>query len=457
MRMLAVILAVAILFPAAFPVFVQAWDKTIYEEGLEGSSSSTWSPGITVSRPAGAIFTVVDVIPPEAILTETWSPGLLSLEYSTDGYDMQASDVDGLMVMTNFEEEGPAMAVKTYTLLAGCWTQTAVGEHLTSFFAGAGDQSLPTKSLGNFKLRKLNGIGIYRPITVTQQPDGPVWTKTVDGVSWTSGLSREKETADTVPVSDILNQCGILTETWNPERLSMDYALVNANVIENSSGRFVISSTGAPAYVTKTYTMLPCDWESVTVNEQFQYFNGSSYTTETRPFTLTKDPPVLAIAGQAETQKVLPGSLATFSLTCGNTGGFDNAVSVISYFPAEAPYVSAVPTPTIVTGTDAVEWQFPNGLSVGDPCGFEVTVQILPNTQVGTPIVISNVIVGHTRAVADIYPDPGDPQEDPYVFITGEEPDPPATVSTLTEWGLLLFALLLAAGSVLVLRRHHKA
>ncbi len=423
-----ILLAVfAALVAVGTSVFAQPpWTKTIYVDGV----GSSWPSNSTISGTAGTVFSVVDEINPNSILTETWEPGSLDMSYRTYGTALSTTDGDGTVVMTSSSYSGKM--VKTYTLLPGCWTRTTVGEYVFSLY-----------------LRS-------RPITVTLQHEGPIWTKTVDGVSWTSGLSREKETADTVPVSDVLNRCGILTETWNPDRLSIDYDLVNANVVDNSSGQFVISTTGVPAYVTKTYTLLPCDWESVAVNEQFQYFNGSSYTTETRPFTLTKDPPVLAIAGQVETQKVLPGSLATFSLTCGNTGGFDNAVSVISYFPAEAPYVSAIPSPTIVTGTEAVEWQFPNGLSAGDPCGFQVTVQILPNTQIGTPIVISNVIVGHTRAVADVYPDPGDPQDDPFVFIAVGEPDPPATVSTLTEWGLLLFALLLAAGSVLVLRRHHK-
>ncbi len=194
--------------------------------------------------------------------------------------------------------------------------------------------------------------------TVCALEDEPVldpgWTKTVSGTAWASpGVTVSTETSDTFQVSDVITG-GLpftLTERWNDEHLLLFDWAVDPPVADVLSSTGVLTVTGGDATpsavtVTKSFLSRPCTWTVSTVSETLVVSNT---VFDPRPFTVTKRAPTLTVAS-ASKDEVVAGSVATFTLTYSNTGGFENDVSITSTFPVSAPFLYSIPAADHVSG-----------------------------------------------------------------------------------------------------------
>jgi hypothetical protein len=284
------------------------------------------------------------------------------------------------------------------------------------------------------KLHKIPGIAVitlvfvalamWSAAVVWAQQDGQLWTKTVNGQPWTSGMEVTVETSDTIQVVDSLlvslfpgpnaaDQVEFrLVESWDATRLGL------IDVEWNTPGYDPITSTGtltwtlplldAPPFtatITKTFHVEPCTWLSTTVHEDVYelvpvLFDQQQIPPEQRPFVVNKTPPDLYI-DSTYSSEVSPGQQASFTLDYGNNGGYENAVMIRNDFPTNAPFASAVPAPDRGAMDGSwVEWDV-GDLANGDSGSIAVTVDIASGLSPSTTLVITDSIYNHVEEIAD--------------------------------------------------------
>ncbi|MGD8463922.1 MAG: SdrD B-like domain-containing protein [Anaerolineae bacterium] len=249
-----------------------------------------------------------------------------------------------------------------------------------------------------------------------------VWEKLVNGQPWVPGLTVTAETSDTIEVVDTVilpfrepsqderQQLPewFLVESWNPDELALiDVELDSFTSVISSSGLLTwtipLYQTPVPtATITKTFHVEPCTWTSTTVQEDLYEFwiEVPPQQIDARPFVVQKTPPVLTI-DSTYNPEVTPGEQASFSLDYGNSGGYENDVMIRNDFPAEAPFVSAVPAPDREDAGGAwVEWDV-GDLGNGDSGSIDVTVAIQAGLPHSTTMVITDVIYNHVDEIAD--------------------------------------------------------
>ncbi len=188
-------------------------------------------------------------------------------------------------------------------------------------------------------------------------------------------------------------------ETWNPARLRLlNWAATGGNVIVQPDRLVWTGPILTPTVITLTkwFHVEPCTWTQTLLWEELWV---DQVELEQRPVIINKLPPNLWI-GSAYEPNVLPGQLATFTLSFGNTGGFENDVWIRNDFPPEAPFVASTPPPTNQDPNGLwVEWHI-GGLPQGAQGDIAVTVNITDNVVPFQVITITDWIFNHIGEVA---------------------------------------------------------
>jgi hypothetical protein len=199
-----------------------------------------------------------------------------------------------------------------------------------------------------------------------------------------------------LPAAPIFGQI----ETWDPARLRLlDWAATGGQVIVALDRVEWTGEIIAPMTITLTkwFHVEPCTWTETVLWEELWL---DQVELEQRPVLVNKLLPALWIDAIYETP-VYAGAPANFTLTFGNTGGFDNDVWIRNDFPPEAPFAGSVPPPTNVgPGGLWAEWYFP-GLPQGAVGNIEVTVMIQPGLPPSTTIEIWDGIFDHSGELRD--------------------------------------------------------
>jgi hypothetical protein len=186
-----------------------------------------------------------------------------------------------------------------------------------------------------------------------EAPPAPGWAKWINGVPWTESISVTVETSDTVEVVDVIMAVEpfTLTETWDPERLSLlgwDVSPPIGQAVLGTGTLDIVGPAGPPEVVTitKWFHVELCGWLTTTLREEL-VIEGDPVFFETRSFIVEKAPPDLQIdsffAGE-----VFAGQIASFTLAYSNTGGYENDVWISNSFPISAPFIYAEPFPDLV-------------------------------------------------------------------------------------------------------------
>ena len=246
------------------------------------------------------------------------------------------------------------------------------------------------------------------------------WSKTIDGsdgpVEWSPTFSLTLETDDIFTVTDVMDidQAFILAETWLTSELTLAWWTVEdlgeVGVDDSVSGTLILTAiqTGPlpPARpsgeitLTKVFTVNTCFWSQTLLGEALQIGLNRPLI---RPVLIHKDMPILALTASNPITEIHGGEFVTYTLTYSNTGGYENAFSVQSDFPVEAPLAWADPAPTTGAAGDlTAEWVFTEGLTTGQSGMLTVTVHITDDIPPATRLEVINTLSDHTGMPKDV-------------------------------------------------------
>jgi hypothetical protein len=234
------------------------------------------------------------------------------------------------------------------------------------------------------------------PAAITSQ-----WTKLVDNVPWVQGLVVTAETSQTIQVVDVVTTLPAdalwLVEKWNPQHLELNgYTVQPAGTSTVNTGdgslTWELPEAGGVMTLTKTFHVKPCTWASTVLSETL---SSSERLIEQRLVTINKEAPNLWI-GSSYDSAVEPGQEASFTLSYGNNGGFENDVTIRNTFPAAAPFLSSNPPADdwAADGSWAL-WTI-GELAKGAQGSIAVAVTIQPSAQPSSTIEIWDWIYDHT-------------------------------------------------------------
>jgi hypothetical protein len=273
---------------------------------------------------------------------------------------------------------------------------------LVTTLANAGPADLPDGRELEKPLRD-RLLGSDEPIDVQQQPE---WEKTVNGASWTPGLVVSAETSDTIQVIDFLTALPteeiVLVEEWNPERLRLVGYVAEPSGSTTIAGDGVLEwrvTEGTPKIfsLTKWFHVEPSTWQTTVLSETV---SAGGPETERRPVRIEKEAPELWIDSQFD-PSVYPGDIATFTLSYGNLGGYENDVTIRNDFDPLAPFAWSDPPPDEVgDGGFWVRWQV-GDLSRDGTGAINVGVAITENVAPLTSIEIWDGIFNHLAQERD--------------------------------------------------------
>jgi hypothetical protein len=270
-----------------------------------------------------------------------------------------------------------------------------------------------------------------------------VWDKTVDGQPWVPDMTVTAETSDTIEIVDVIylprgdldldaiaqGPEYILVETWNPAELGLvDVEWDPFTTVISQSGLLTwtipMYQTPVPtATITKTFHVEPCTWASTSLQEELYESVEGIVKIDERPVVIEKIQPDLWIDSTYNSE-VSPGETATFTLSYGNNGGFENIAWIHNDFPPEAPFDSANPAPDAQAPDGSwAEWDL-GSLGTGDSGDIEVTVAIQAGLTPSTTMVITDSIYNHAEQVAD------------YTVITLHIEQPPLSLGDLVWYDI---------------------
>lgn len=229
------------------------------------------------------------------------------------------------------------------------------------------------------------------------------WVTTVDGESWTPGMQVEVETFDTIQVVDTFtnNSGGVLpvelTQDFNPSEVGYIDSFATSGIVTQTSGHVAWSVTipaGGSATLTLWVSALPCSWQQSPLQRTWLGTGAN------------RDVEVLKWLGDLELETsydpmVFSGQQASFTLQFGNTGGYENSVQVWCEFPAEATFASASPPADITDPAGLNAGWLAGDLANGDIGQIVVTVEVVPDLPIPTPLALHCAILDHTGVVAD--------------------------------------------------------
>jgi uncharacterized protein YbdZ (MbtH family) len=291
------------------------------------------------------------------------------------------------------------------------------------------DEAAPELGACNFIDYNPHPVWLYDPYFdfVSDFRFAQIWFKTVQGQPWVPDLAITAQTSETIQIVDSLvlplgrsdSEATLqqpeftLIETWDPARLdllSVERDTLNTSVISHSG----MLTWTVPWYqllvptttLTKTFHVEPCTWASTILQEDLYLpevvpqMAGRQQPWDQHPVVVNKTAPVLWIDSTYNAE-VSPGGTATFTLSYGNDGGYENAVMIRNDFPPEAPFDSAVPAPDREAPDGSwVEWDA-GDLSTGAGGSIDVTVAIQAGLPPSTTMVITDDIYNHVGQVAD--------------------------------------------------------
>jgi hypothetical protein len=233
----------------------------------------------------------------------------------------------------------------------------------------------------------------------------PTWDKWVNGEPWTPELGVTVETSDTITVVDVIStrSGAAIVEHWNPEHLTLvDYtaeAPVPGIILSDTGFLSWEFPGGVPGQITitKVFHVEPCTWTYTVLWEEL-WVEGVEW--ERRPVHVDKMPSALWIDSTYEPD-VFAGQLVTFTLTYGNSGGFESQVGITNTFPAEAIFVWSDPAPTAV-GPDG-RWAYwdVGSLAQGNEGSITVTVAVAETLPPDTMVYIYDYIYDHAGVEQD--------------------------------------------------------
>jgi len=260
-------------------------------------------------------------------------------------------------------------------------------------------------------------------------------------VPWTQDLIVTAETSDTVKVVDAIttlpSESLELSETWNGERLNLlDYQVEPGGSIvsqEGSTLKWELPEGGQVYTLTKWFHIEPCTWQDTTLVEEL---STNQQLVERRAVPIQKLAPELGIDSSYD-PTVLPGDVATFTLSYSNTGGYENDVSVRSDFPSTAPFAWSIP-PADETGATGV-WALWNvgDLAKDDKGEIIVAVAVQETAAPSTTIDIPSRIYDHTGEPLDsattTFHVSSPPQATWRKLVNGDEWDPQRVIPAETD------------------------
>jgi hypothetical protein len=231
--------------------------------------------------------------------------------------------------------------------------------------------------------------------------DRSPWVKWVDGAPWTPDLVVAAETSDTIKVVDVVTTLPYdalkLVEQWNSAHLKLvEHQIEPAGssvLVEEGSLVWDVPEGGQRVFtLTKWFHVEPCTWTITTLAEEL--WLGDDLLDQ-RPVAINKEPPLLWIDSERDPE-VYPGEVATFTLSYGNEGGYENGVQIINEFPPQAPLVWSDPQPSDVTANRLKAWWNVGDLASDDAGVIMVGVAITESVPPSTTIEILDWIDDHT-------------------------------------------------------------
>jgi hypothetical protein len=242
---------------------------------------------------------------------------------------------------------------------------------------------------------------------VRQPPPTGEWDKWINGIPWSPGITLTVETSDTVQVVDVIRvdplDVFLLHELWNPDELALityDIDPPGATNVITTPGQITLEGlVGHPAVitVTKWFHVEPSIWEVTYLEEIME---TPPVPDPYRAVFFEKLPPLLWIDSQYEPE-VAAGDTATFTLTYGNFGGYENDVSIQNEFSQGALFLAADPPPNLQEPDGSVAIWGVGDLPGGGSGEITVTVAVAASLSPSTTIVITDGIYNHLEMLME--------------------------------------------------------
>jgi hypothetical protein len=226
------------------------------------------------------------------------------------------------------------------------------------------------------------------------------WEKWINDVPWNPDLIVTVETSDTIKVVDAVTTLPTepleLVENWDPARLKLlDFRVEpDGSRVVPGDGRLVwqVPEGGARVFrLTKWFHVEPSTWTNTLLNETLSV---QGQVLEERVVSIEKAPPLLWI-DSAYDPRVLAGDIATFTLSYGNNGGFENGVTVQNLFPRDAPFAWSDPPPDEVSADRLSATWSVGALARGDVGEVTVAIAIADSVPISTSLQVRDAIYDH--------------------------------------------------------------
>jgi hypothetical protein len=232
-------------------------------------------------------------------------------------------------------------------------------------------------------------------------PGRLTWATKVNGQPWQSGVPVTVQTADTLTVNETVTGTDFaLDELWESDKLQLTgyEASDGAVVVQAGSLEWqVAQGQVVPHTLTLWFRVLPCTWTDTTLAGTLSPACGQA---EGKPVLVHKLPPVLWIDA-TYLRNVLPGQPAAFTLSYGNTGGYENDAMLRAEFPDEARFQQSVPAPSRVDPAGLwAEWDV-GDLAQGAQASIGVTALIAPDVPPLTTLLVTGDLYDHVDVVRD--------------------------------------------------------
>lgn len=228
------------------------------------------------------------------------------------------------------------------------------------------------------------------------------WTTSVNSQPWVQGMTVAVETCDTLQIVDTFTNNGGATvaldlhQAFVASEVSYLGHSATGGTVSQPAGQVlwaVSLAAGQSASLTVWYHADQCNWPTSTIQ---RLWVGPG---QHRDVTLDKWLHDLWI-GSGYDPLVFSGQPASFQITSGNGGGYENNVEVWCGFAPEAAFAGASPPADWVdpTGLNA-SWTI-GDLANGDSASIDITLEVDAGLPPGTPVTSGCTVRDHTGAIA---------------------------------------------------------
>jgi hypothetical protein len=251
------------------------WTRTVLSEELFVSEQSLGQRPVTV-----------DKVPAQLWIDSTYDPAvrpgdvaILTLHYgNAGGYENSVSIRNTFPSAAPFAWSDPAADVVSADHLTARWNvgDLAGGDTGDIVVAVAVSESAGEGSTIQVRDGIFDHLDVQRDVvtsTFTVAAPVPVtWEKTVNGQTWNPDLVVTARTSDTIQVVDTVvgGYPFLLSESWNPEHLSLDGIEVSAGKVVTGIAGIewtLAADPGGPATLAKTFHVEPGFWDWTVLEE----------------------------------------------------------------------------------------------------------------------------------------------------------------------------------------------